>query len=178
MDTVTASHKMHDVSDDLTMADPEIFGAIERELERQRNGLELIASENFVSPAVLAAMGRLEEAIDASTNAWRLGQHEPIRFDTASDLGYAHYLLGNDEAALEWGKQSTALVPEYLQANILLAATYAQLGRLSEGQRHVNSVLALRPDFSCAKHRTRLVYSRTEDRDRITEGLLIAGFSE
>ena len=38
-------------------ADPEIFSAITDELERQRNGIELIASENFVSLAVLAAMG-------------------------------------------------------------------------------------------------------------------------
>lgn len=38
-------------------ADPEIFAAIEEELSRQRNGIELIASENFVSRAVLAAAG-------------------------------------------------------------------------------------------------------------------------
>ena len=37
--------------------DPEIAQAIEMELERQRSHIELIASENFVSPAVMAAMG-------------------------------------------------------------------------------------------------------------------------
>ena len=37
--------------------DPGIGNAIEAELARQRRGIELIASENFVSPAVLAAMG-------------------------------------------------------------------------------------------------------------------------
>lgn len=37
--------------------DPEIGEAIGMELARQRRGIELIASENFVSPAVLAAMG-------------------------------------------------------------------------------------------------------------------------
>ncbi len=37
--------------------DPEITAAIEQELERQRTHIELIASENFVSPAVMAAMG-------------------------------------------------------------------------------------------------------------------------
>ena len=41
----------------LQAADPEVFGAIEREVERQNNGIELIASENFVSRAVLEAMG-------------------------------------------------------------------------------------------------------------------------
>eukprot|EP00439_Symbiodinium_sp_Y106_P089484 s1_g2020.t1 len=38
-------------------SDPEIFGAIERELGRQRNQIELIASENIVSKAVLEAQG-------------------------------------------------------------------------------------------------------------------------
>ena len=38
-------------------ADPAVAAAIEAELERQRTHIELIASENFVSPAVMAAMG-------------------------------------------------------------------------------------------------------------------------
>ena len=37
--------------------DPEIFEQIKLELERQQNGIELIASENFVSEAVLEAQG-------------------------------------------------------------------------------------------------------------------------
>lgn len=38
-------------------ADPELYKAMEQELSRQRGNLELIASENIVSPAVMAAMG-------------------------------------------------------------------------------------------------------------------------
>jgi glycine hydroxymethyltransferase len=38
-------------------ADPEVAAIIRREVDRQRDGLELIASENFVSDAVLEAMG-------------------------------------------------------------------------------------------------------------------------
>ena len=41
----------------LEIQDPEVFRAIQKEVERQNNGLELIASENFVSRAVLEAMG-------------------------------------------------------------------------------------------------------------------------
>ena len=37
--------------------DPQVAAAMEQELTRQRDHLELIASENYVSPAVLAAMG-------------------------------------------------------------------------------------------------------------------------
>jgi glycine hydroxymethyltransferase len=38
-------------------ADPELADALEAERRRQKEGLELIASENFVSPAVMATMG-------------------------------------------------------------------------------------------------------------------------
>jgi glycine hydroxymethyltransferase len=41
----------------LAAADPEIAEAVRREARRQEEGLELIASENFVSPAVLEAQG-------------------------------------------------------------------------------------------------------------------------
>jgi glycine hydroxymethyltransferase len=41
----------------LSSRDPEIFGAIEAELGRQRDEIELIASENIVSAAVMAAQG-------------------------------------------------------------------------------------------------------------------------
>ena len=41
----------------LKAADPEVAGAIANELERERTQLRLIASENYASPAVLAALG-------------------------------------------------------------------------------------------------------------------------
>lgn len=41
----------------IRQADPEVADAIGLELNRQRTHVELIASENFVSPAVMAAMG-------------------------------------------------------------------------------------------------------------------------
>ncbi|MEZ4586305.1 MAG: RpiB/LacA/LacB family sugar-phosphate isomerase [Gemmatimonadales bacterium] len=41
----------------LREADPEVAALVDRELARQRDGLELIASENFASRAVIDAMG-------------------------------------------------------------------------------------------------------------------------
>lgn len=41
----------------IAQTDPEIAEALKAELSRQQNNIELIASENFVSPAVLAAAG-------------------------------------------------------------------------------------------------------------------------
>ncbi len=48
---------MPDFNAPLRAVDPVIHQLIRREVERQEHGLELIASENFASPAVLEAMG-------------------------------------------------------------------------------------------------------------------------
>jgi glycine hydroxymethyltransferase len=45
--------------DILRNQDPEIFNLIQDEMSRQRHGLELIASENFASPAVISAMANV-----------------------------------------------------------------------------------------------------------------------
>ncbi len=43
----------------LSSFDPDLSSALNRELVRQQNGLEMIPSENFVSPAVLEALGSI-----------------------------------------------------------------------------------------------------------------------
>ena len=43
--------------DEIMNTDPEIADAIKAEMERQNSHIELIASENWVSKAVMAAMG-------------------------------------------------------------------------------------------------------------------------
>jgi glycine hydroxymethyltransferase len=42
---------------ELKKSDPEVYATVEGEMQRQREGVELIASENYVSPAVLEALG-------------------------------------------------------------------------------------------------------------------------
>ncbi|MFY9314865.1 MAG: serine hydroxymethyltransferase [Burkholderiales bacterium] len=49
--------KSQQQADALAQADPELFGAIRQEARRQEDHVELIASENYVSAAVLAAQG-------------------------------------------------------------------------------------------------------------------------
>ena len=41
----------------IRIQDPELYASMMRELQRQRDHIELIASENFVSNAVIEAMG-------------------------------------------------------------------------------------------------------------------------
>ena len=59
--SLTAEASIGDADDffarDLTIADREVAGAVDRELRRQQQQIELIASENIVSRAVLEAQG-------------------------------------------------------------------------------------------------------------------------
>ncbi|HPI41800.1 MAG TPA: serine hydroxymethyltransferase, partial [Pseudobdellovibrionaceae bacterium] len=48
---------MISMNKNLKEVDPEVFNAISKEEERQKNGLEMIASENYTSKAVMQAQG-------------------------------------------------------------------------------------------------------------------------
>lgn len=56
---VAMYNEMMDTIGLVNQADPELAAAMNRELNRQRENIELIASENIVSPAVMAAMGSI-----------------------------------------------------------------------------------------------------------------------
>ncbi len=126
----------------------------------------------------LDVAGQPHEAIPELTQAWRLGRHEPSRYDIANDLAHAHYMAGNYEAARTWGRKSLEFVDDYLQAQIVLVAALGQLGKPDEARPHVDAVLRSRPGFSCAQHRSRVAYVRDEDRDHFVAGLLEAGLPE
>src|SRR3970040_2375926 len=48
---------MYSLKDTIERFDPELWGAIQKENQRQEDHLELIASENYASPRVLQAQG-------------------------------------------------------------------------------------------------------------------------
>ena len=52
----------------LAETDPEVAEAVRHEVDRQNSGLELIASENFVSKAVMEAVGSV------LTNKYEIGR--------------------------------------------------------------------------------------------------------
>src|SRR2546426_478195 len=69
----------------LQAEDPDIAGVVLDELDRLRGGLQLIASENFTSPAVLAALG--------STLSNKYADREDtalIDYDEVRDLALQH----------------------------------------------------------------------------------------
>ncbi len=85
--------------DFLTTTDPVVAGFIQQELQRQREHLELIASENFTSPAVMAAQGsvltnKYAEGLPGKRyygGCEHVDQVETVAIDRAKELfGAAH----------------------------------------------------------------------------------------
>lgn len=99
--------------------DPELYSAMNSELERQRGNIELIASENFVSPAVLEAMGSV------LTNKYAEG------YPSRRYYGGCQYIDVVESLAIERAKKlfgaEHANVQPHCGANANLAVYFAAL---------------------------------------------------
>jgi glycine hydroxymethyltransferase len=102
--------------------DPEVFGTIVKEVNRQTTTLELIASENFVSPAVLEAMGQV------MTNKYAEG-YPGKRYYGGCEFVDEVENLARDRLKKLFGAEYTNVQPHSgSQANMAAYFTYLQPG--------------------------------------------------
>jgi glycine hydroxymethyltransferase len=127
--------------DELADTDPEIAGVVLDELARLRSGLQLIASENFTSPAVLAALG--------STLSNKYAEGYPGRryyggcqvVDRAEEIGIARAkeLFGAEHANLQPHSGASANFAVYAAlltpGDTVLAMSLPHGGHLTHGSR-------------------------------------------
>ncbi|CAN5177804.1 serine hydroxymethyltransferase [soil metagenome] len=119
--------------------DPEILDVLIREAERQADGLELIASENFVSPAVLEAMGSVltNKYAEGYPGKRYYGGCECV--DVAENLAIerALVLFGAEHANVQPHSGSQANMAAYLAlmapGEMLLGMDLAAGGHLTHG---------------------------------------------
>ncbi|MEV6629266.1 serine hydroxymethyltransferase [Actinoplanes sp. NPDC051470] len=127
--------------DMLAHTDPEVAAIVLGELDRQRSGLQLIASENFTSPAVLAALG------STLTNKYAEG-YPGARYyggchevDQAEELGVrrARELFGAEHANLQPHSGTAANLAAYAAmvqpGDTVLAMDLPHGGHLTHGSR-------------------------------------------
>lgn len=106
----------------LRATDPEIASLIDREIRRQNEGLELIASENFVSPAVLEASG------SALTNKYAEGLPGK-RYYGGCEIVDAVEQLAIDRAKELFGAEHANVQPHSgAQANYAAMASFLKPG--------------------------------------------------
>jgi glycine hydroxymethyltransferase len=127
--------------DQLEATDPEIAGILLSELERERRGLQLIASENFTSPAVLTALGSVLSNKYAEGYPGRRYYGGCAEVDKAEVLGIerAKALFGADHANLQPHSGASANIAVYgafLQpGDTVLAMSLPHGGHLTHGTK-------------------------------------------
>src|SRR5579862_3448004 len=125
--------------DALRAADPEIAALIEEETERQNDGLELIASENFVSPAALEAMGSPlnNKYAEGLPGKRYYGGCEVIDQVEQLAIDRARQLFGADHANVQPHSGAQANAAAYLAllkpGDTLLGLDLSQGGHLTHG---------------------------------------------
>jgi glycine hydroxymethyltransferase len=106
----------------LQVEDPEIAEVILAELARQRSGLQLIASENFTSPAVLAALG------STLSNKYAEGYPGRRYYGGCAEVDKAE-ILGIERAKALFGADHANLQPHSgASANIAVYAAFTKPG--------------------------------------------------
>src|SRR5574342_651028 len=127
--------------DQLEATDPEIAGVLLDELDRLRGGLQLIASENLTSPAVLAALGSTLTNKYAEGYPGRRYYGGCDQVDEAEQLGIdrAKTLFGADHANLQPHSGASANLAAYaalLQpGDTVLAMALPHGGHLTHGAK-------------------------------------------
>ncbi|MGI8531927.1 MAG: serine hydroxymethyltransferase [Geodermatophilaceae bacterium] len=101
--------------DALQEQDPEIAGVLLAELDRARSGLQLIASENFTSPAVLAALGSTLSNKYAEGYPGRRYYGGCVQVDRAEEIGIARArkLFGAEHVNLQPHSGASANLAAY-----------------------------------------------------------------
>jgi glycine hydroxymethyltransferase len=126
---------------ELERVDPEIAGVILGELERQRGSLQLIASENFTSPAVLAALGSTLTNKYAEGYPGRRYYGGCVEVDRAEELGIqrAKDLFGAEHANMQPHSGASANLAAYAAlvqpGDVVLAMDLPHGGHLTHGSR-------------------------------------------
>ena len=110
----------------LQQQDPEIAGVVLDELDRLRSGLQLIASENLTSPAVLAALG------STLSNKYAEGYPGRRYYGGCSVVDQAEN-IGNARAKELFGAEHANLQPHSgASANLAAYAAFAKPGDTAE----------------------------------------------
>jgi glycine hydroxymethyltransferase len=123
--------------------DPAIWSAIENEAVRQQEGLEMIASENYTSPAVMQAVGSIltNKYAEGYPGRRYYGGCEYVDVVETIAIDRAKELFGAEHANVQPHSGSQANTAVYLSAlqpgDVVLGLDLAQGGHLTHGM-HLN----------------------------------------
>ena len=97
------------------------------------------------------------------------------RYQWAASTAFAHYLLGQYDAALSWAREALYFNPNHLQVLAMRAAALARLGRNDEAAKARDVLLGNYPDFTVERHLRNFRWKSEDDLAHYREGLVKAG---
>ena len=171
--------------DNIRVQDPAVYDAMMRELRRQRDHIELIASENFVSPAVMEAMGShlTNKYAEGYPGARYYGGCQYV--DEVENLARdrAVQLFGAEHANVQPHSGSQANVAVYLAllkpGDTILGMDLSHGGHLTHGSKASISGKYFNACFYGVDHETETIdYDKVQQRaEECRPKLIIAGAS-
>ena len=165
--------------------DPEVYAAMERELGRQRDHIELIASENFVSPAVMEAMGShlTNKYAEGYPGARYYGGCQFVAEVETLAIERAKKLFGAEHANVQPHSGSQANVAVYLAlmkpGDTILGMDLSHGGHLTHGSKASISGKYFNATFYGVNPETEMIdYDLVQQRaEEVRPKILIAGAS-
>ncbi|ASD63714.1 serine hydroxymethyltransferase [Bdellovibrio bacteriovorus] len=176
---------MHSTSLSLAQVDPEILAAINKESERQQFGLEMIASENYTSKAVMEAQGSILTNKYAEGYPGKRYYGGCVNVDTVESLAIerAKKLFGVQYANVQPHSGSQANMGVYLAAckagDTILGMDLSHGGHLTHGSPvNFSGLLFKAASYKLDQETGRLNYDTIRATAKETQPkLIIAGYS-
>ncbi|WP_374030252.1 serine hydroxymethyltransferase [Bdellovibrio bacteriovorus] len=176
---------MHSTSLSLAQVDPEILAAINKESERQQFGLEMIASENYTSKAVMEAQGSILTNKYAEGYPGKRYYGGCVNVDTVESLAIerAKKLFGVQYANVQPHSGSQANMGVYLAAckagDTILGMDLSHGGHLTHGSPvNFSGLLFKAASYRLDQETGRLNYDTIRATAKETQPkLIIAGYS-
>ena len=166
-------------------SDPEVYGAMMRELRRQRDHIELIASENFVSEAVMEAMGShlTNKYAEGYPGARYYGGCDYVDEVERIAIDRAKRLFGAEHANVQPHAGSQANVAVYVAllqpGDTILGMSLSDGGHLTHGSKaSVSGKYYHAESYGVSRETERIDYDAVAEKaEQVRPKLIIAGAS-
>jgi adenylate cyclase len=131
------------------------IGMVAHDREAARRAFEsALALSPSCAPAfgfgsvVMATGGDADRGIEWGERALRLSPFDPMNYGPCFAITLGHFLRGDYEASADAARKCFQANPNFSFAHMLLAATYAKLGRIGAAKSAAARVLELEPGYT------------------------------
>ncbi len=160
-----------------------VMALIRREQKRHDEALTFATQAITLNPnyadafialaSILCYNGKPANTIALIQRAERLNPQYPASYPFHS--GACHFTQGNFSEAAGFFEKALIRNPASQRSSLWLAASYALNNRIEEANWKIEELLMWNPDITLSRVINRIPYTKTEDKERLLNGLRLAG---